>query len=301
MTSLNRMLLRDLARMRGQAIAISLVVACGVASFVSQRSMYYSLLEAQAEYYDTYRFADVFAHLKRAPAEVRSQIAAIAGVAAVQTRVVHDVIVDVPGLAEPATARLVSIPAQRTQMLNDLYLRSGAYSAADHTDEVLASEAFAEANSLNVGSRIAAVLNGRWRELRIVGIALSPEYIYAVRPGSIFPDNRRYGILWMNERAVAAAFDMEGAFNDVAVRLQRGAVEPDVLAQLDRIIARYGGLGSYGRTEQVSNRFISDEINQNRVSSRNTPAFFLFIAGLLLQISLTRLVGIQRSQIALLK
>lgn len=302
MSSLNRMLLRDLVRMRGQAIAISLVVACGVASFVSQRSMYYSLLEAQRGYYDAYRFADVFAHLKRAPAEARARIAALPGVAAVETRIVHDVIVDVPSLAEPATARLISLPPSHAGgSLNDLYLRAGAYPAAERSDEVLASEAFAEANGLHPGDRIAAVLNGRWERLRIVGIALSPEYVYAVSPGSIFPDNRRFGILWMNERAVAAAFDMEGAFNDVSLRLQRGAVERDVLERLDRFIARYGGLGAYGRAEQVSNRFISDEIQQNRVSSRTSPTIFLLIAGLLLQISLTRLVGMQRSQIALLK
>jgi putative ABC transport system permease protein len=305
MTSLNRMLLRDLAHMRGQAIAIGLVIACGVASYVSQRSMYRSLLLAQSDYYDTYRFADIFAHLKRAPDDVRGSIANIPGVAAVQARVVQEVVLDVPGLLEPATGRLISIPARRAPqnepMLNDLFLRSGTYPAVDRDDEVLSSEAFAEANKLKLGDHIAAVMNGRWKQLRITGIALSPEYIYAVRPGAIFPDNRRFGILWMNEKAMAPAFDMDGAFNDVALRVSRGASEQDVMAQLDRIIGEYGGMGSYGREEQVSNRFISDEIQQNQVSSRTTPTIFLFIAALLLQISLTRLVGIQRSQIALLK
>lgn len=302
MSALNRMLFRDLARMRGQALAISLVVACGVASYVSMRSMYHSLRQAQAVYYDGYRFAHVFAHLKRAPEEIANRIREVPGVAAIQTRIVQDVVLDVPGLPEPATGRLVSIPDRRAPMLNDLFLRSGRYIDAAHTDEVLASEAFAEANGLKSGDQIAAVMNGRWKQLRIVGLALSPEYVYAVRGGAaILPDNRRFGILWMSHRAMAAAFDMEGAFNNVALRLSRGGVEADVIAHLDRLLARYGGLGAFGRYEQVSNRFLSDEIQQNRVSSVIVPAIFLTLAGFLLQISLTRLVGIQRSQIALLK
>lgn len=305
MTSLNRMLLRNLTHMLGQAIAISLVVACGVASYVLQRSLYHSLHLAQADYYDSYRFADLFAHLKRAPDDMRQRIASLEGVAAVQTRIVEEVVLDVPGLAEPASGRLVSIPAQhadrRVPMLNDLYLRSGRFPSPDRDDEVLSSEAFAEAHGFHAGDRIAAVLNGRWKQLRIVGIALSPEYIYAVQPGALVPDNRLFGILWMNQPALAAAFDMDGAFNDVALRLQRGASEPQVMDRLDRLIAPYGGLGSYGREEQISHRFISDEIQQNRVSSNASPAIFLVIAALLLQISLTRLVGIHRAQIALLK
>ncbi len=302
MKALHRMLFRDLARMRGQALAISLVVACGVASFVSMRSMYHSLLHAQSEYYDTYRFADVFAHLKRAPDEIAGRIGEIEGVAAVQTRIVQDVVLDVPGLLEPATGRLVSVPEHRVPMLNDLFLRSGRYLDSGKTDEVLASEAFVEANGLKIGDRIAAVMNGRWKQLRIVGIALSPEFVYAVRGGAaILPDNRRFGILWMSHNAMAAVFDMEGAFNDVALRLSRGGAEADVIVRLDRLLGRYGGLGSFGRYEQVSNRFLSDEIQQNRVSSAIVPAIFLTLAGFLLQISLTRLVSIQRSQIALLK
>lgn len=301
MSALDRMLLRDLWHLRGQVFAAALVVACGVAAFVSMRSTYYCLLAAQRDYYAAYRFADVFAQVKRAPAGLESQIRAIPGVQAVQIRVVRDVVLNVAGLAEPATGRLVSIPERRRPTLNDIYLRSGRYVDPARDDEVLASEAFAAANRLQIGDRVGAIVNGRWRQLRIVGIALSPEYIYEVGAGGLFPDNRRFGVLWMSHAALAAAFDMEGAFNDVALKLDFGANPRGVLARLDHLLAPYGGIGAYDRSEQVSNRFISDEISQNRISSTYVPAIFFGVAAFLLHILLTRVVALQRGEIGVLK
>lgn len=301
MRALNRKLLRDLLHLRGQVLAISLVVACGVAVFVSTRTAYDSLVMSRATYYGEYRFADVFASLKRAPDLVAARIAAIAGVAAVETRIVFDVTLDVPGLAEPATGRIVSIPEHRTPMLNDLYIRRGRYVEGGRRDEVLVGEAFALANHLDLGDTLGAVLNGRWQRLHVVGIVLSPEYVYEIRGSDIFPDNRRFGVLWMSRDAVGPAFDMDGAFNDVVLALEPDAVEADVIAQLDRLLERYGGLGAYGRADQISNRFLSDEIAQNRIFGIILPVIFLGVAAFLLNIVLSRLVSMQRDQIAVLK
>jgi len=139
------MLLRDMWHLRGQLVATALVVMCGVASFVSMRCTYDSLRIAQAQYYQAYRFANVFAQLKRAPLSLSTRIAEIGGVAGVRTRVVVGVTLDVPGLEEPASGRLVSVPEKRTTMINDLFLKSGRYIEAGRTDEIIASEAFAAA------------------------------------------------------------------------------------------------------------------------------------------------------------
>lgn len=296
-----RMLWRDLWHLRGQVIAAALVVACGVAAFVSMRATYESLLHARDEYYRDLRFADVFAQLKRAPSSMAERIAQIPGVAQVRTRVVSQVTLDVPGLEEPVSGRLVSIPEQASPMLNDVALRAGRYIEPGRSDEVIASEAFATANGLHVGDRLGAVINGRWQQLRIVGVGLSPEYIYEVGAGTIFPDNRRFGVLWMGGKSLAAAYGMEGAFNDVSIALSAGAHEDDVIERLDLLLARYGGLGAYGRDEQLSHRFITDEIAQNRITSTFVPAIFLGVAAFLLHIVLSRLTGMQRTQIGLLK
>ena len=301
MSPLNKILWRDLWHLRGQVIAAALVVACGVMAQVSMRSAYISLQDAQANYYNDYRFADVFAHLKRAPESLADEIRALPGVAQVRTRVVADVTLDVPGLAEPASGRLVSIPERQTPMVNDLYMRRGRYIDAGHPDEVLVSEVFAEANKLDVGAKLGAILNGRWRELTVVGIALSPEYIYEVGQGMLFPDNKRFGVLWMGREALASAFSMEGAFNDVSLTLTRGAEEAEVISRLDQLLLRYGGLSAYGRKDQLSTRFLNDELGEIEISATYIPAIFLAVAVFLIYIVLSRLVVMQRTQIGLLK
>ena len=223
MRALTRKLWRDLWHMRGQAVAVALIVASGIASFVTARSAYDSLEVSCREYYRDYRFAEVFASLKRAPLAVASRIAQIPGVEAVEPRVVLGVTLDVPGLDDVASARLVSLPERRLPALNRVHVRRGRYLDPDRSDEVLVGEAFAKANGLGPGSRLSALINGRWQRLEIAGIALSPEFIFDMPEIGLLPDNRRFGTLWMSERTVARAFDMKGAFNDVVVSLGPGA------------------------------------------------------------------------------
>lgn len=300
MSPLNRKLLRDLAHLWGQMVAIALVVTCGIGMFVTLRSMHRYLLSTQASYYRDYRFAEAFAQLKRAPLAVAAEIAALPEVAAAEPRIVFDVLLDVPGLPEPATGRLVSIPRDRQPALNALHLRRGRWIAG--RNEVLVSEAFARANRLEIGGTLGAVVHGRWQRLRIVGLALSPEYVYEIRgAGDVFPDNRRFGVIWMAYGDLAAAFDLEGAFNNLTLTLAPGASEAGVIARLDRRLARYGGLGAYSREDHVSHRFVTDEITETQVTSVAIPAIFLGVTGFLLHIVMSRLVATQRDQIAVLK
>jgi putative ABC transport system permease protein len=302
MKALDRKLLRDILHWRGQIIAIALVVACGIASFVSMLSAYESLKISQATYYHHYLFADVFVQLKRAPETLTEKIEDIPGVAQIQTRVVVDVNLDVPGLAEPAIARLISVPERRVPMLNDLYIRQGRYIEPGKSNEVLVSEAFAKANNLRLGDNLGAVINGRWQKLQIVGIALSPEYVYAIRgTGDIFPDDKRFGVLWMGRKALGVAFNLDGAFNDVALTLMPLANQQEVIFRLDQLFTEYGGFGAYARKDQISNRFLSEEIIQLQGTATFVPTIFLGIAAFLLHMLLSRLVSTQREQIAVLK
>jgi putative ABC transport system permease protein len=298
---LDRKLLRDLWSLKGQALAISLVIGAGVAMFIMYLSTFASLRLTQATYYERYRFADVFAGLTRAPLALRDRIAEIPGVARAEARVVVDVTLDVPGLREPASGRLIGIEIPRVPMLNDLFLRNGRYPEPGHPDEVVVSEAFAIARQLVPGDTIGAVINGRRRELDIVGLALSPEYIYSIRPGELVPDDARFGIFWMDGRSLAAAFDMEGGFNQVSLALSRGASEADVVARLDRLLARYGGLGAIPRSLQTSHWYLDNELRQLQSVGLILPIVFLLVAAFLLNVVLTRIVSVQREQIAALK
>jgi putative ABC transport system permease protein len=301
MSALHRKARRDLWRMKGQALAIALVLACGVATFVMSVSTWRSLARALDHYYETHRFAHVFTHLKRAPNSLADRIAQIPGVDRVETRVVIHITLHLPDMIEPAAGTLVSVPDRAEGRLNALHLRRGRHVDPARRGEVLLHEAFAEAHGLEPGDSIRAIINGRLERLRVVGIALSPEFIYPIRPGDLFPDSKRFGILWMAESQLAPAYDMEGAFNHLAVTLQPGAVEPEVIRRLDLITAPYGGQGAHGRSEQTSHRFVSDEMVQLRAMATVPPAIFLLVAAFLLNVVLGRIIGTQREQIAALK
>lgn len=300
LSTLDRKLLRDLWRLRGQLLAVAAVVLCGIAAFVCLGSAREALAEAQGNYYRSHRFADVFVVLKRAPLAVLDQVRALPGVAEVDGRIVFDAALDVPGLDEPANGRLVSLPDQPGTGLNRVFLRSGRLPAARNGREALVSEAFASANGLRPGAVLGAVINGRRERLRITGIALSPEYVNEIR-GTSFPDNRRFGVLWLDREAMASALDMRGAVNDITATLAPGASEPAVLAALDALLGRYGALGAYGRADQLSHNFLANELAQARVTATIMPAIFLAVAAFLTHNVLLRLTSLQRGQIGLMK
>lgn len=301
MSTLAVKLRRDLFQMWPQALAIAVVIACGVATLVMSLSTIRSLQNAQDAYYDRYRFAHVFARLKRAPQSLAARIAEIPGVGQVQTRTVAAVNLAIPGMAEPAEGRLISIPTTQAPRLNDLYLRAGRFPDPTRRGEVLVHEAFAEAHAMRPGDTLDAIINGRLQTLTVVGIALSPEFIYQIRPGDFIPDDRRFGVLWMPETELAPAFDMEGAFNDVSLTLLRGASQQAVIDALDRLTEPYAGLGAYGREDQTSHRYITDELTQLRGMAMLPPSVFLTVAAGLVNMVFTRLVGAQREQIAVIR
>jgi len=298
---LDRKLLRNLGTLKGQVVTIALVVACGVAGFTTMRSTWSSLLNSRDAYYERYRFADVFAQVKRAPESLAVRIEALDGVASVYTRVVDTITLPIEGMPDPAVGRVVSLPRSGRPPMNDLALQQGRLPEPGHNDEVVVLDAFAEAHQLEPGDTLPAVLNGTLRQLRVVGTAMSPEYIFAIDPGDIAPDDKKFGVLWMEREAVAAAFDMEGAFNDVCIRMQRGASQDNLLSDLDRLLEPYGGFGAVGRDRQISNFYIEQEMAQLELQATMVPSIFLAVAAFLLNVVLSRLVQLQRPQIAALK
>ncbi len=301
MKSLDRKLLRDLWHIKGQAFAIILVIASGIGTFVMFLTTMDSLNRTRDAFYREYRFAEVFASLKRAPESLGERIRDIPGVNVVETRVAADVKLDIPGFDEPVTGRLVSLPDDGRPVLNRLYLRQGRLPARWRENEVAVSEAFAEAHRFAPGSSFGAVINGKWKTLIVTGIVLSPEFVLQVRPGAISPDFKRYGILWMGREALGTAYDMDGAFNDAALTLTPAARPEDVITRLDDILDRYGGFGAYARKDQMSHRFLNEEFRQLAQSARIYPGIFIAVAAFLLNVVISRTVSTQREQIAALK
>ncbi len=300
MSALDTKMLRDLRRIWAQALAIALVLGCGVMVLVGAQATQATLIQTQAAYYERHRFADVFAGVTRAPAEVVEAATLIPGVAQAEGRIAFQAVLDIDGMTEPATGRILSLPVAGAQ-LNMPLLRLGRLPDPDRADEVALSEPFAIANGLTPGSRFRGVLNGQLRDLTVTGWVLSPEFIYALPPGAIMPDDRRYGVIWMSEATAAAAMDMQGAVNEIALRLTRGADEREVIDALDRLLDPYGGTGAFGRLRQQSHAFLEGELSQLGAMSTFIPPIFLIVSAFLVNMVLGRLIAIERTQIGLLK
>ena len=299
--ALDRKLLRNLWHMRGQVLAIALVLAAAAATFVLSTGVHSSLTATRAAYYDRNGFADVFAGMTRAPRSVVARVAAIPGAQRAQGSIIQYATLDMPGRKDPVRALLNSIREDGRDSINRVTLREGRLPEEGKPGEVIVDEAFASANDMALGDRVEALIYGVQQELTVVGIGLAPNYIYALAPGELIPDNRRFGVFWMGQKALEAATDRTDAINTLSVVLQRGASEPDVIRQIDTILAPYGGTGAYGRKDHLSHAFLDNELMQLEAMTKVIPPVFLLVAVFLVYIVLGRMIRIERTQIGLLK
>ena len=302
MSLLNRKLGRDLFKLKSQALAVALVIACGLSMMIMTRSLILSLESTRDDYYHDYRFADVFATLKRAPNVVADDLRAIPGVALLQTNIALQARLDLPDMIEPATGLFISLPEHGRSVLNRLYLRRGQILEGRAAPGlILVGEAFADAHELQPGDELTAVLYGRQQSLRIAGVVLSPEFVFEAPPGAALPDNRSYGIFWIPHKELARAAQMDGAFNRIALTLTPGTNEQTVIAAVDRILRPYGGRGAYGRESHTSHTRLRDEIGVLQGLSIGFPLVFLGVAAFMTNAVMSRQITLQREQIAILK
>lgn len=213
--------------------------------------------------------------------------------------ITHNVVLDIAGTPEPVNGLLSSLPKEED--LNQLHLTRGRLVSPGSTSETVLTEAFANAHRLSLGDGFWATIKGHPRRLTMVGVALSPEYVFFGMPGAMAPDDERFGVLWMDRDALAAAFDLKGAFNDTVLALSPDADEDQVIAELDTLLKPYGGVGAYGRADQVSNATLTGEIEQLRSSIFIAASVFLGLVAFLVHMVMVRHVETEREQIGALK
>lgn len=299
--ALDRKLVRDLWRMKGQALAIAFVIAGGVAVHLLAAGMLSSLQETRRAYYERTLFADVWAPVVRAPLQLLDEVRAIDGVQAASARIRTPALFAMEGMAAPATGEIVSLPEAGEADVNRLYLVRGRLPAAEGAVEAVMLKAFADAHGLAIGDVAPVTIRGRRLALQVVGIALSAEHVYAAGPGQFVPDDRLFGVAWMRRATLERVARQEEAFNEAVVRLSREASEPAVISRIDRLLEPYGAPGAYGRADQVSDAFLSSEIDQLGTMGRVLPPVFLIVAAFLVNVVVGRMIAVQRASIGLLK
>ena len=298
---LDRKLLRDLWRVKGQAAAIIFVIGAGIALFVMSSGMMRSLDETMRVYYERHRFADIYAPATRAPNGLIGVIRALNGVSDAEGRIRGAGLVTLPDVDAPISASVISYDVDAPSPINRIYLAEGRMLRPTHPDEILLLDSFAKAHDLGPGDDLDTTMYGVRHTFQIVGLALSPEFIYALPPGDFVVDDSRFAVLWAGREAMEAAFDLDGAFNDVILVTSRGSKEQQLIDQLDTLLSPYGATGGYSRNDQLSNRYLVEELAQLETTGRIMPPIFLAVAIFLLNVVITRLVQTEREQIGLLK
>ena len=300
-SALDKKLLRDLNRMKMQAIAIGLVIAVGVVVLVMMDGLFNSISVTKETYYDRYRLADAYAPAVRAPNHVLRNLEAIPGVDNVTGRIRGAGLIDLPQEDVPISTTVLSLPSHGRASLNNVFLAEGGEVDPARENQILLLRSFAKAHGLAPGDKIDATINGQKRTLEIAGLAQSPEFLISFAAGELAPDDKRFAVVWMNESSLAAVYDLKGAFSEALFKLTRSAVLPEVLDRADLILEDYGGTGAFGLEDLPSNRFLTEEINGLATQSKVLPPIFLAIAAFLLNIVISRMIQSEREQIGLLK
>jgi len=302
MRTLDRKLGRNLFAMKGQALAIILIITCGIAAFVSVVLAYRGLTRSQHHYYSEYRMADLWAPVERAPRAALRELESIEGVNRVEGRIVFEVTLDLPEMPQPVSARVLSVPDRRRRVLNDLHIMRGRWFERDGTREVILAKRFAREHGLEVGDTLAAVMNNKKESLRIVALALSPEFVYLIRgTGEILPDPKHFTVMWLSETFAESVFNMEDAVNEVVATLDRDATVEEMIEIFDDRLDRYGALGSFARENQLSHNYLQNEIDGLKGSATMVPVIFLGVAAFVLHMLMNRLVRTQRGQVAIFR
>ncbi|KPL12294.1 hypothetical protein AMJ85_01215 [candidate division BRC1 bacterium SM23_51] len=302
MRVLDRKLARDLWKFKGQAVAVTAVILCGIAGYICVSSAYRNLRLTRDAYYREYRFADFWILLERAPKSAVYKTGAIAGVTRTRGRIIQDVNLDLEDSDDPKIGRIVSMPDKPRQVLNDIHLVSGRYFSSDALDEVIVSDRFAKANGLGAGDRLRATINNKKETLRIVGTALSPEYVYQIRNTQEFlPNDSGFAILFVKETFAEMILDMDEACNEIVGSVDDPERLDAILDRAETILEPYGVLATIKRYDQLSNRYVSDEIRGLGISAKIIPSEFLGIAALILMVMLSRMVKRERTEIGVLK
>lgn len=298
---LDRKMFRDFRAMWIQALAIAMVIAGGVSVQLLSSGLVTSLTETRSAYYERNLMADVWAPVVRAPLGEIARLRQMNGIRAIEGRLRFGARIEMPMSEAHVPAEVISLPETHELSVNRLYLVSGRFPEVGKRDEAVMNKRFAEAHRISLGDQVSMIVRGRQIEVAITGLVMSPEHVYTIAPGELVPDERQYGVLWMNERPLSELAGWEGAFNELVVRLSRGANEAGILRQLDQELSAYGAIGAYGREDQISDAFVSSEIDQLRTLGRVVPPVFLAVASVLVYVVISRLVTIQRPAIGLLK
>ncbi|NLP18931.1 MAG: FtsX-like permease family protein, partial [Firmicutes bacterium] len=297
-----RKLIRDLGENKGSYLACTIIALMGLIVFTAFSIMADNLTLSQETFYREQDFAHGFIELLSMPQAALSELAQIEGIAQVKGRIVKDVQLYTPEQEESSYLRLVSLDPEQPHRINDVKLLQGRKHRPGNLDLWLDNQFFA-ANDLRLEDTMDIIVDGQVREVQIAGVGMCPEFVYYLRTATDFlPNPELYGTAFLTPSDMEILFPpCQGQVNDVVFTLLEGADYEKVRRQLEIKLEQYGLVRIYPREDQTSHAMLTQELEGLQAAAKGFPLLFLTIAGVILYITLKRLVEQQRGQIGILK
>jgi len=303
-TVLDKKRRRDIIKLKGMLIAVAAIVAIGVASFVGMLATYINLTNAQGNYYSKCRMADFWIDLKKAPLNDVERLREMKGIAELRERISFPIRVDLENVESLITGMALSMPSEPLPVINSIFLRQGSYFTEKRRNEVIVSEQFAKARNIKPGDTLHLIMDGQRKKVYVIGIAISPEFIYCTPPGSIVNQPKNYGIFFMKREYMEDVFGFRGACNNVVGLLTPNARKNNpsaVLKKLANSLDENGVFVSYLRKNQFSNLTLTSELGGVKTMATFMPIMFLGVAALILNVLMIRISEQQRTIVGTLK
>ncbi|MBK5252349.1 MAG: FtsX-like permease family protein [Peptostreptococcaceae bacterium] len=300
MKKFNLRLFRHIWEAKGQFIAVSMVVAVGIMTYVAISLAVLDLQVGVEQYYKMNNFQDVSVELTKINEAGLERIRRMPRVEAVQGRVFYRTPLKVEDKDEKVNVGISSIPEAENR-INDLYILDGGW-IQDERRDVLVLEQFAEARGIKVGDVVHPQIGGKEYELDVRGIVGSPEYIYLMEDEqNLLPQPSKYGIFYVSEEFAQQAFGYSKSYNEVLIKLKNPEEDGIFKDELEKVLERYGVRRIVRREDHVSNRVVSEEIRGARQMAKAIPLVFLGVAAAIIAIMISRMVKNDRTSIGVLK
>ncbi|MCL2857760.1 MAG: FtsX-like permease family protein [Oscillospiraceae bacterium] len=290
---------RTVWRAKKSYISCVALMSIGIMMYVSFNILYLNLVTAMDTMYEEQRFGDGFAQVVSMPQSSLAVIEAIPGVEQVSGVLRVDARVDAPGAGNIVTLRLISYDPADEYRLNDIYLEAGT---APSAEEIAVNTSFAATHGFELGDPIDLIVSGRRVSPLLSGMALSPEYVYAIQDlTELLPDPETFGVGFMPLQQLAALTGRGGEVNALSFRMSDGVEWSAVEFQLEDALSSYGLVYLLPREDQLSHAMLDMQLASIGGMATSVPLLFVMMAVVILYILLKRVIEQERGQIGILK
>lgn len=300
MNKLNLRLMRLIKSSKGQFLAIMAVIIVGLLVYTALNMAVVNLKNTVDYYYDLTNFADLYVQVVKIPAKSIKDLESKQSIVKAQGRIVYDVPLKVEDEDEKVNVRVISVP-DSSENINSLYIVDGE-AISNKAKDALVIEQFAKARNIKVGETIIPQIGGKQYELTVRGIVASPEFVYLMEDEqSLLPQPDKFGVIYVSDEFARQSFGLNDGHNEVLINLKSEKDIDKAKERLEEELDKFGVKRIITKEEQLSNRMISEEINQLKNSSNTVPLIFLGVAAIILAVMISRMVRNDRTSIGVLK